>query len=270
VSTLEPSASGVSVSGTFDLRVAVGENEGLSEIYYTVDNGTPLPLIQNRATGYYEQGIRTTTLADGAGHRVSVVARSLAGLVTNISREFRVDNSAPSVTVRSPAGAAQKGVVKISVDVQDATGVSEVMVRIDGGSWRDMSVTKTAGRYEYSWPTGVPQNGEHTFEVRTTDALGNRGTSVYAFKVDNPDYSLVILAAIIIALLVAVGLLVTRGRRKRPEEYLPPEESETASQVPASKDFPADTPADQALPLPPPPLPTEDAPAPPNTPAGTK
>jgi len=70
------------------------------------------------------------------------------------------------------------------------------------------------------------------------DALGNRGTTVYSFKVDNPDYGPVLLLVLVILLVVGVVLLVARGRKKKPEDFLPPDEPKTVPQVPASKDFP--------------------------------
>jgi len=238
VSVLEPSAMGVSLAGMFTLRVAVADTDKISEISYMLDGGHALPLIMNRATGYFEQAISTKALSDDGGHNVSVTVVSRAGLSTTVVRPFRVDNTPPAITVRSPTGAAQKGLVRIAVDVSDATGVTEVLVRIDGGAWKDMSVTRTPGRYEYKWQTAVPQNGEHSFEVRVTDSLGNRGTTVYTFKVDNPDYGPIILLVLVILVVVGVVMLVARGRKKGPEDFLPPEEPKTEPQVPASKGFP--------------------------------
>jgi hypothetical protein len=224
VSILEPSASGVAVAGTFTLRMAVSEPDTVAGASYSLDGGHPLPLMMNRATGYYEQAVPTGALADELVHNISVTVTSLAGLETTVTRPFRVDNTPPVVTVRSPGNIAQKGTVVISVDIADQTGVSDVEVRLDGGAWKEMSVTRTPGRYEYKWPTGVAQNGAHSFEVRTQDSLGNRGTTVYTFKVDNPDYWPVVLVVLVVLTVVGGVMLVARGRRRRGEELLPPVE----------------------------------------------
>jgi hypothetical protein len=246
VSILEPSASGVAVAGTFTLRMAVSEPDTVAGASYSLDGGHPLPLMMNRATGYYEQAIPTGALADELGHNISVTVLSRAGLSTTLTRPFRVDNTPPVVTVRSPANVAQKGTVVISVDIADNSGVSEVEIRLDGGAWKEMSVTRTPGRYEYKWPTGVAQNGGHTYEVRTQDSLGNRGTTVYTFKVDNPDYWPVVLVVLVVLTVVGGVMLVARGRKKRDEELLPPVEEPPGPAKPQGpEEFPEATPVDE-------------------------
>jgi hypothetical protein len=243
LSILEPPASGAAIAGTLTLRAAVSEPDTVADVSYSLDGGRPLPLLMNRATGYYEQDIPTGVLDDNSGHNISVNVTSRAGLSTTLSRPFRVDNTPPEVKVRSPANAAQKGTVVISVDISDQSGLSEVEVRLDGGAWRDMSVTRTPGRYEYRWATGVAQNGEHSFEVRTRDGLGNRGTNVHMFRVDNPDYGPLILAVIIILAVVGAVLIVARGRKKRAEELLPPVEEPPGPAKPSRpEEFPEATP----------------------------
>lgn len=251
VSVLTPSADGVAMTGEFVLRVAVGESEGLRTMSYSVDNGPSMPLLMNRATGYYEQSIQTSTLTDVINHGITIKVTSKAGLTTNLTRQFKVDNTPPAITVRSPSNAAQTGQVTISVDVKDATGISSVQARIDGGSWKDMMVSKTSGRYELKWQTGVPQNGYHNFEIRVEDTLGNKATSAYYFKVENPDYGWLVLV-FLVALIVVVGAaLAIRGRRKRPEDMLPPQEPEPQPAPEAAKEFPAIRPVTDAEEAPP-------------------
>ncbi|MGQ9582700.1 MAG: Ig-like domain-containing protein [Thermoplasmatota archaeon] len=220
VSILNPVAGGVAVSGELLISVAVEEEGGVSGVTYSVDGAAPLPMPMNRATGYYEARVSTQALSDDAGHRVTVNATSRAGLAASATREFRVDNSPPAVSVRSPGNADQKGDVKIVVEVSDATGVQSVMVRVDGGQWREMTASRMTGRYTHTYPTTLAQNGEHTFEIRVRDALGNEGSTVHSFKVRNDDWGPYILVLVVVLILVAVGVVMVRGRKKRREEEM--------------------------------------------------
>ncbi len=238
VSILEPMAGGVAVSGELIVIVAVGEEGGLSGVTLSLDGAAPLPMAMNRATGYYEARLSTRALSDDVAHNVSVSATSRSGLVASATREFRVDNSPPVVRVRSPGSMEQKGDVRFDVEVSDATGVSSVMIRVDGGQWREMTASRAPGRFTFIYPTTVAQNGEHTFEIRVRDALGNEGTTVQAFRVRNDDWGPYILVLVVALILVALGAMVARGRRKRKEEAeaLEPEPSPPPEEPP--KAFP--------------------------------
>jgi hypothetical protein len=239
LSILLPSADGGSVRGEFTLRVAVGELEEPIVVTYSVDNAKSMPLLINRATGYYEQAVQTAGVQEAGVHTVTVRAINRAGLSSNFTRTFRVDNTPPVVTVRSPTNASQAGEVVISVDVVDATGVSSVQARIDGGQWKDMMMSRTSGRYELKWTTGIKDNGYHRFEVRTEDSLGNKATSAYYFKVENPDYGWAVLVSLVVLIVLVVAAITIRGRKKRPEELLPPpQEPEPKAAPQPPKEFP--------------------------------
>ncbi|MEM4729727.1 MAG: Ig-like domain-containing protein [Thermoplasmata archaeon] len=238
VSILEPVFGGIAVSGDMTLRVAVDEDGGVSRVTYAVDDWPPMPMVMNRATGYYEVPIPTRALQESVEHKVTVNVTSRSGLTTSQTRAFMVDNSPPEVVVRSPDKSDQKGEVSIVVDVSDATGVSSVLIRIDGGQWREMVVSRAPGRYIYKYPTTVAQNGEHTFEVRVEDTLGNRGTTVHTFRVKNEDYSVVIALALVIILIVGAALVIFRGKKKTMEVEPLPAEPEPETVERSSEAFP--------------------------------
>ena len=239
LSILHPTADGAFVRGEFTLRVAVGEMEEPGSVTYSVDNGTSMPLLINRASGYFEKAIQTSGMAETGVHAVTVKAVNRAGLTSNFTRTFRVDNTAPTITVRSPTNASQAKEVVISVDASDASGISSVQARIDGGQWRDMMMSRTSGRYELKWSTGIKENGYHRFEVRTEDSLGNTAGSVHYFKVENQDWSWAVLAFLVVLIVVVVAAVAVRGRKKRPEEHLPPSPQQApAAASQASKEFP--------------------------------
>ena len=100
-------------------------------------------------------------------------------------------------------------------------------------------MSRTSGRYELKWSTGIKENGYHRFEVRTEDSLGNKATSAYYFKVENPDYGWLVILSLVILIVLVVAAVAVRGRKKRPEDLLPPtQEPETRATVQPSKEFP--------------------------------
>ncbi|WP_185601628.1 Ig-like domain-containing protein [Paenibacillus sp. 598K] len=120
---------------------------------------------------------------------VELVARGLDTTtrygVWSDSALIDVDNAAaaaPTVTITSPAeGVALSGVVSVTIDVQSATPVNLVQIRVNRSAWQSVALSGP-GTYTYSWDTTGLGNRIFSLEARATNAPGRYGYSptVYA------------------------------------------------------------------------------------------
>jgi Bacterial Ig domain len=94
--------------------------------------------------------------------------------------ETPMDRRAPTVALTAPAaGATLSGLVAISADATDETGVADVRLLLDGEDITGQLVEPHLDSAPYSalWRTyGVP-NGAHTLAAVARDTSGNRSTS---------------------------------------------------------------------------------------------
>ncbi|EDX4240897.1 Ig-like domain repeat protein [Salmonella enterica subsp. enterica serovar Berta] len=61
--------------------------------------------------------------------------------------------------------------------------VNEVRLSIDGGNTWVRATQGTAGTWDYTWPTDMPE-GQHTLTVEVTDGAGNKMTETLNFTID--------------------------------------------------------------------------------------
>jgi hypothetical protein len=113
----------------------------------------------------------TPSLPDGA-HAVEVRLQDDAGNVASIARTFKVDRTAPTLTVTGPAGAVNETAVTASYSAEDTVGPAPVVdCALDGGA--------------YGTCTGIAvTEGPHTLRVRARDTVENTRTADTAFTVD--------------------------------------------------------------------------------------
>lgn len=92
------------------------------------------------------------------------------------------DTLPPAVTITAPAnGATVSGTITISATATDDTGVTQIIVRVDGaqiGSY-------TTSPVSHSWDTTTVANGSHTIRVEATDAATNFGAADITVTVNN-------------------------------------------------------------------------------------
>jgi len=60
----------------------------------------------------------------------------------------------------------------VTATVTSSTDISSVKVKIDSGSYLDM--TKSGENYVYSWDTTKVSDGSHTLTVQVTDVFSAR------------------------------------------------------------------------------------------------
>ena len=87
-----------------------------------------------------------------------------------------VDTSAPVVSIISPSAGTNttiSGTVKISVSASDDTGVTDVVLYVNG----QIAGTDSSAPYEFNWDSTRVPDGNVTFVAHAYDAANNKGTS---------------------------------------------------------------------------------------------
>lgn len=159
-----------------------GTGSGVSAIEVSLDGG---------AWSAADSGTGHTFTGLAAGeHTVEVRATDMAGNTGSDSVTFTVvlDDVDPTVSITSPADAADVGTSSVTVtwEASDGTGsgVETTEVQLDGGAWQ----TATGTSYTLSSLT----DGSHTVTVRVTDGAGNTASDSVTFTVDTVDPTLTI------------------------------------------------------------------------------
>ena len=81
-----------------------------------------------------------------------------------------VDSTPPAATIASPTpGTKVIGIMTITVQASDNTGIGSVAIYIDG----KLKTTDTAAPYSYNWNTKSFKSGIHTIMAIVTDLYGN-------------------------------------------------------------------------------------------------
>ncbi len=85
------------------------------------------------------------------------------------------DTTAPTVAISSPtSGTTVSGTVAVTANANDASGVANVALLIDGTV---VGSPDTTAPYSFSWNSASVANGSHTISARATDTAGNVATS---------------------------------------------------------------------------------------------
>jgi hypothetical protein len=137
---------------------------------------TDMPIGYNSASGYYEYTLDTTALADG-NYSVSAVSMDTAGSSASSGVvNFKIDNTAPTLTVSSPLdNAIVSGGVDFVYSAMD-TFLTEVWYKIDGNSWVAINTT---------WDTTTFSEGGHMATIKAMDESGHYTMITLNLVVDN-------------------------------------------------------------------------------------
>jgi C1A family cysteine protease len=163
-------SNGSVVSGATTIQVSASDNVGVSSVAVTVDGSS----IGTKTTAPYN----FSWTADGNSHTVTATAKDAAGNSSSNSisiskNTVTADNTAPSVSITSPAnGASVTGTVNVSVNASDNIGVSAVSLSIDG----TLIGTSSTSPYNFSWDASSVADGTHTLTAKASDAAGNSST----------------------------------------------------------------------------------------------
>ena len=231
----EPNLRGV-------LKVAVSASDlwGIASVSISPDASTGAAakeMVLNPVTGMYETELDTTGWQGGdRSFALTVSASDTSGYASSATLSAFVDNSAPVITKLLPGG-SQEGIVEFRFNVTDSSALAKVLFRRDGGEWKEMTYRESRGAYYILWKTSLSDNGQHVYEVRAVDALGNEKTQSFTVSIENKDYAWVVWLILVLIVVVLVAAYVFVGRRKKPEEPLE-DAPEPATEKPSTPDEP--------------------------------
>ncbi|EHM8481189.1 non-fimbrial adhesin SiiE [Salmonella enterica] len=120
----------------------------------------------------------TVTVEDRAGN-----TRPSTPLTVTVDTQIAIDH----IELVNDSGVPGDNVTKhvrpqFQISVPD--DVEKVLLSIDGGTtWVTAIKSSTAGIWDYTWPTDMPE-GQHTLMVEVTDGAGNKMTGTLDFTID--------------------------------------------------------------------------------------
>ncbi|EAB8290582.1 Ig-like domain repeat protein [Salmonella enterica subsp. enterica] len=120
----------------------------------------------------------TVTVEDRAGN-----TRPSTPLTVTVDTQIAIDH----IELVNDSGVPGDNVTKhvrpqFQISVPD--DVEKVLLSIDGGTtWVTAIKSSTAGIWDYTWPTDMPE-GQHTLIVEVTDGVGNKMTGTLDFTID--------------------------------------------------------------------------------------
>ncbi|HCC3486198.1 TPA: non-fimbrial adhesin SiiE [Salmonella enterica] len=120
----------------------------------------------------------TVTVEDRAGN-----TRPSTPLTVTVDTQIAIDR----IELVNDSGVSGDNVTKhvrpqFQISVPD--DVEKVLLSIDGGTtWVTAIKSSTAGIWDYTWPTDMPE-GQHTLTVEVTDGAGNKMTETLNFTID--------------------------------------------------------------------------------------
>ncbi len=188
-SVVEP-VGGQIIDQEFTFKVSASDTVGVSEVNINAF-GSSYPASLNEVSGYYEYSMNTEPIGDGSYTLNATITDKNGWTYTTDAVSFKIDNTAPSVSVEEPtANSFVNGVVEINASVND-TFLSSVEARIDQGNWNDMS--NISGSWSYGWDSTNYSEGEHRITVRAEDETGHTTTQSQYVTVDNqlPDGAII-------------------------------------------------------------------------------
>ncbi|EHZ9910737.1 non-fimbrial adhesin SiiE [Salmonella enterica] len=134
--------------------------------------------VEDRAGNTRPSTPLTVTVEDRAGN-----TRPSTPLTVTVDTQIAIDH----IELVNDSGVPGDNVTKhvrpqFQISVPD--DVEKVLLSIDGGTtWVTAIKSSTAGIWDYTWPTDMPE-GQHTLTVEVTDGAGNKMTETLNFTID--------------------------------------------------------------------------------------
>ncbi len=156
---------------TVPIEAYVSDPNGIDKVEFKV-GATSTAMTFDSSKGTWRGSLNTATLSDGPT-TLNVTAFDKAGNAKSAIVTFTVDNTAPTVSITSPAeGVTLSGSVTINFTATDAN-LDTAYLQIDGATY---SVT---GQTTYAWNSTSVGDGSHIIRITAIDKAGNlRSTSV--------------------------------------------------------------------------------------------
>ncbi len=175
------------VAGTIEVRATASDDRGVAGVQFRRDG----VLIADDTKSPYTTNWNTTNVPDGQ-HVITATARDTstptpktATASVTVTTE-NTDTDGPLVAIAAPAsGATVTGVVNVTANAGDPSGMSQVQFKVDGAN---IGPADTSAPYSTEWGSINVPNGSHTLTAVARDSLGNeRASSPVTVNVDNQD-----------------------------------------------------------------------------------
>lgn len=182
--TIHSPKSGEIVNNNYTLMAEV-ESDFLETVEYRVDEGGWETMDYDAALDNYTVEWDTTAHPDGS-HSITFRAVDEVGHETEITRDVKVDNNAPTGTVVEPLdGEYINGEYTFRVSASDEVGIHNVTIDVFGDSYPAL-YNDVTGYYEYSVNTASVEDGDYSVEATIEDEAGwTHTTNSVDFSVDN-------------------------------------------------------------------------------------
>ena len=165
----------------FVLSGIVYDDDGVSKIFYQIDNGAVKALeIMNT----FSVPFALTDFTDNE-HIISIYAEDIYGVKSDVfKRKVRVSLAPPVVEVRAPISTAMvKDAVSITGTASDKNGIRGIEVSIDNGN----TYSKAEGmeNWHYDFNTHIIADGTHVVFIKAIDQYGEESLTSTLVNIDN-------------------------------------------------------------------------------------
>ncbi|MBS3816968.1 MAG: hypothetical protein KGY76_05335 [Candidatus Thermoplasmatota archaeon] len=180
-SVIEP-LEGEFIRDKYTFKISARDAVGVSSVGINVFNGT-YPGSYNEVTGYYEYSLNTESIEDGNYSMNATVEDEAGWTYTTQDVKFKVDNSAPGVSIERPRpNIYVNDTVEINATITDRF-IQDADYRIDEGSWNEMDIN--GDHATVLWETANFTEGSHRIDVRAADKAGHSTIDSVEVIVDN-------------------------------------------------------------------------------------
>ena len=169
------------VSKDFVLSGIVYDDDGVSKVFYQIDDGAVKSL---DVTNTFSVPFALTDFTDNE-HTVSIYAEDIYGVKSNVfKRKVRVSLAPPAVAIQSPASTAMvKGFISITGTANDKNGIKSVEVSLDNGN--TYSKAESGENWQYNFNTSVIADGTHVVFIKAIDQYGEESVTSSLVNIDN-------------------------------------------------------------------------------------
>ena len=165
----------------FVLSGMVYDDDGVSKVFYQIDNGTIKSLeIKNT----FAVPFALTDFTDNE-HVVSIYAEDIYGVKSNVfKRKVRVSLAPPAIEVQAPASTAMvKDIISIVGTAVDKNGIKSIEVSLDNGN--TYSKAEGGENWHYDFNTAVIADGTHVVFIKAVDQYGEESQTSTMVNIDN-------------------------------------------------------------------------------------
>ena len=165
----------------FVLSGIVYDDDGVSKVFYQIDNGAVKSL---EVTNTFAVPFALTDFTDNE-HTISIYAEDIYGVKSNVfNRKVRVSLAPPAVEVRTPVSTAMvKDVISITGTANDKNGIKAIEVSLDNGS--TYSKAEGGENWHYDFSTSVIADGTHVVFIKAVDQYGEESLTSTLVNIDN-------------------------------------------------------------------------------------